>query len=240
MTLPQLLPFFLSAGGLSGPVPTHQFVIRSGFHRSDDGFRFTGYSSADSVGSFVDGTTGTYAVNGKTVTILAFLSDGSNIIYRLSGTTAAADLPERIVCARGTLNVALRKSGEPVVLRNAIEIQYEPQSGDLANVFQSGQDTNVDIYQTTPDQAGSATLTFPNANSVRSDLTDADGITSVQEIEFILPGGSALRTSPTRLNTNSFRASVPLGTFGQWHVHWTYTDGLGAGKRASAVATRTL
>ena len=92
-----------------------------------------------------------------------------------------------------------------------------------------------------PEQAGSATLVFPNASSMRSVLTDPNGIVSIQEVEFVRPGGSVIRPfPPTRLADGSYQADLTLSGFGQFRVNWTYSDSLGPGKTATATATRSL
>lgn len=91
-----------------------------------------------------------------------------------------------------------------------------------------------------PEQPGTATLTFPNANSVRSELSDPNGVVAIQLCEFILPGGSALNVQAYRLSDGRWRGEAPLGTFGDWTCNWTYSDSLGSGKTATASATRTL
>ena len=119
--------------------------------------------------------------------------------------------------------------------RIVVACTYRDTYGSASAAGSAGFTTAV------PEQPGTATLTFPNANSVRSELTDPNGIVAIQLAEFILPEGGALNDSnPVRLDGNRYRAEVPLGTFGAWTCNWTYSDSLGSGKTATASATRSL
>ena len=92
-----------------------------------------------------------------------------------------------------------------------------------------------------PDQPGRAIVEFTR-RIVRSDLTDPDGIVSVQSIVFTAPDGTT-QTSVASERTNArgtWRASIrnSSGRFQQWTATWVYTDVLGRNKMAVARATR--
>ena len=220
--------------------PYHSFVINVGNN---------GYNGPLSRGSVTSGTASYDEPGGRTVTVIHCRNVRGELNFALSGATAgagrsAAEFPSRIVATKttgGEVSISLTpQAGSLRDISGGVRQDYDPESGSVGDVFVNGQTVTIDLYYDPVEVAGVATLTFPNANSVRSELTDANGIRSVQLCEFILPGGSALNANPVRLSNNVWRGEVPLGTFGAWRVTWTYTDGLGSGKSATATGNRSL
>ena len=239
------LVFFLSPFEAEPPPgPLHSFRIRMGGSGAS-----IGYNAVAGSGRVLSGSASYNTRAGKAVTVIHCRNVRSSIVnFALSASPAAvlADFPTRIVVTNddGPV-VTLARPGSVRSISGGVRADYTATEGTITDVFtlagDGSDDITVDLYYDPVEVAGVATLTFPNANSVRSELTDANGIRSVQLVEFILPGGSALNDSfPTRLSENSWRGQVSLGTFGQWSVTWVYTDSLGANKRATARATRTL
>ena len=223
--------------------PYHSFIINVG-----NG----GYNAVLGRGSVSSGSASYDEPGGRTVTVVHCRNVRGELNFALSGATSgtgrkASEFPSRIVATKttgGEASITLTPQGESLRdISGAVRQDYDPATGEsnaVGDVFVNGQTVTIDLYYDPVEVAGSATLTFPNANSVRSELTDANGIRSVQLCEFILPGGSALNANPVRLSDNVWRGEVPLGTFGQWSVTWTYTDGIGSGKSATARGNRSL
>ena len=220
--------------------PYHSFVLNVGNN---------GYNGPLSRGSIISGSGSWDEPGGRTVTLLHCRRVGSELNFAVSGATTgpgrkASEFPSRIVATKttgGEVSITLTPQANSLRdIGGGVRQDYDPVSGNVGDVFVNGQTVTVDLYYDPVEVAGVASLTFPNANSVRSELTDANGIRSVQLCEFILPGGSALNANPTRRSDTVWRGEVPLGTFGQWSVTWTYTDGIGSGKSATARGNRTL
>lgn len=89
------------------------------------------------------------------------------------------------------------------------------------------------------DQPGEVVFDFTNTR-VRADLTDADGIVSVQVVTFTNPDGDQIvsNASERTQSPGTWRSNIRNNARGEWSVVFTYTDSLGAGKTARATATR--
>ena len=90
------------------------------------------------------------------------------------------------------------------------------------------------------DRAGVVAFSFTSRNA-RADLTDADGIVSVQRAVFTAPNGNQLIDDTVEERTNAagvWRANVGSRQAGRWTVRFEYTDSLGAGKVAQGSADR--
>ena len=239
--LKSALLFFTDAPAPPAPSgPYHSFVINVGNN---------GYNSVLGRGSVISGSASYDEPGGRTVTVIHCRNVRGEVNFALSGATSgagrtAAEFPSRIVATKttgGEVSITLTpQSGSLRDISGGVRQDYDPESGSVGDVWVNGQTVTIDLYYDPVEVAGVATLTFPNANSVRSELTDTNGIRSVQLCEFILPGGSALNANPVRLSNTVWRGEVPLGTFGAWRITWTYSDSLGSGKTATASATRTL
>ena len=91
------------------------------------------------------------------------------------------------------------------------------------------------------DQPGTIALSFSGRN-VRADLTDPDGIVSVQEAVFTAPDGSSIVNGDVverSAEPGTWRALIRNNQNGLWSVAMTYTDEFGPGKMATASAERT-
>ena len=217
--------------------PYHSFVMNVGNR---------GYNAVLGRGSITSGSAGYSTPAGTAVTVIHCRAVGSNINFSLGAGTsyAASEFPSRIVATKttgGEVELEFTPTGNPFAISGGTRLNYAPTSGSVGDVFVNGQTVKIDLYYEPVEVAGVANLTFPSASIMRSLLTDANGITSIQEVEFVRPGGSVIRPNPpTRQSANSFLAELTLSGFGTFRVNWTYTDGLGSGKTATATATRSL
>ena len=231
------MPFFLDATPPAPSGPYHSFIMNVG-----NG----GLNTVLGRGSITGGS-GSYSTPGGTaVSVVHCRAVGSNINFSLGPGTSlgSAEFPSRIVVTKttgGEVERTFNPTGNPFAISGATRQNYAPTSGAVGDVFVNGQTVRVDLYYDPVEAAGVATLTFPSTSTLQSVLTDTNGITSIQEVEFVRPGGSVIRPNPpTRLSGNSYRADLTLSGFGTFRVNWTYTDSLGSGKTATATATRSL
>lgn len=91
-----------------------------------------------------------------------------------------------------------------------------------------------------PDQPGVIVLVRANANNVRADLTDPDGIVSVESVSWTRPNGDVVADTASERSGDPGTWRSRLGNSaaaGSYSVTFTYTDGGGAGKTATATAT---
>lgn len=96
-----------------------------------------------------------------------------------------------------------------------------------------------DVAAMVADQPGSATLLFTNRQA-RCDLVDPDGIVSVQSCVFTLPNGRTRNVTAAERGgqPGTWRGSTNSRASGAWSCTFEYTDTLGSGKKATAMATR--
>ena len=126
----------------------------------------------------------------------------------------------------------------PIRLGDTAVADFKWGTADITRVYLG----TTEVYRRAVapvDTAGVATFEVSGRN-VRSDLTDADGIVSVQSVVMTLPNGSTrnVNAAERRNAPGTWRASTRSTASGSYRFDWTYTDRLGSGKTATVTGTR--